>query len=98
MGGFSLIHWIVLLIVLAAAIAWPIAAGVILKRIGYSPLWCLLFFIPIVNAIGACVVAFSRWPLDDRLVSNEGSAEVDLSDPNWPPPGPTFIRKQRSID
>lgn len=79
MGGFSLIHWIVLLIVLTAAIAWPIASGVILKRIGYSPLWCLLVFIPIVNAIGACVVAFSRWPLDDHLVGNEGTARLDVS-------------------
>ena len=79
MGGFSLIHWIILLIVLTAAIAWPIASGVILKRIGYSPLWCLLVFIPIVNAIGACVVAFSRWPLDDRLVGNESTARLDVS-------------------
>ena len=97
MGGFSLIHWIIFFLLLTAGVAWPIAAGRILKRIGYNPLWGLLVLFPLLSAVGACFVAFTRWPRDEHT-DERGNAEFDSSDPDWPPPGPTFVRKQPTAD
>jgi hypothetical protein len=56
MGGFGLLHWLAF-ILFVAAVVYPI--GVILKRLGHSPLWAVLAFVPIVNIIGLWIVAFS---------------------------------------
>lgn len=54
MGGWGVTHW-VMMIALLALILYPV--GLILRRLGYSPLWAVLIFVPIVNLIGLWVVA-----------------------------------------
>lgn len=56
MGGFGLLHWVAF-ILFVAAVVYPI--GVILKRLGHSPLWAVLAFVPVVNIIGLWIVALS---------------------------------------
>jgi hypothetical protein len=58
METFSPIHWIILLTVLAI-VGYPV--GRILSRLGFSPWWALLWFVPLANLIGLWVLAFSRW-------------------------------------
>ncbi len=38
-------------------VAYPL--GLVLKRLGFSPLWAALAFVPIVNIVGLWVVALS---------------------------------------
>jgi hypothetical protein len=47
----------------AALVLYPI--GRILRRIGFSPVWSVLTFVPIVNLIGLRVLALSSWPRSD---------------------------------
>ena len=54
MGGFGVLHWLMFAVVVAA-IAYPV--GIILKRLGYSPLWAALAFVPILNIVGLWFVA-----------------------------------------
>lgn len=56
-------HWIMFTL-FAVLILYPV--GVILRRIGYSPLWALLAFFPLLNIIGLWFVALSRWPSESR--------------------------------
>ena len=48
--------------VLTALIAIP--SGLTLKRIGFSPWWALLCFIPVAALLGLWLLAFTRWPRD----------------------------------
>ncbi len=54
MGGWGVTHW-VMMIALLALILYPV--GLILRRLGYSPLWAALAFVPVVNLIGLWIVA-----------------------------------------
>lgn len=63
MGSFSLLHWMVVLIILTV-IFIPFIR--ILQRAGRSGWWILLWFVPIANVIGLWVFAFSRWPALDK--------------------------------
>jgi hypothetical protein len=45
---------------IALVIVLPI--GKILQRIGFSPLFALVLFIPLVNVIFLYAIAFRRWP------------------------------------
>jgi hypothetical protein len=54
MGGWGITHW-VMMIALLALILYPV--GLILRRLGYSPLWAALAFVPVVNLIGLWIVA-----------------------------------------
>jgi hypothetical protein len=38
----------------------------IIRKAGYSPLWIILAFIPVVNFIFLWVFALSRWPVEGR--------------------------------
>ena len=58
MGGFSLIHWIILLMVLAI---WVIPLYAILGRIGWSRAWALVAFIPPLSIVLLWCIAFGRW-------------------------------------
>jgi len=51
-------------IVTVALIVYP--AGRILKRMGFSPLWSIAIFIPVVNLIVFWVLAFTDWPGERR--------------------------------
>jgi len=50
----------VMFAIFAALLLYPI--GVILRRIGYSPFWCLLVLFPLLNIIGLWLLALSPWP------------------------------------
>lgn len=70
-GGFALMmggvwgvgHWIAFA-VMAAAILYPL--GLILKRLGFSPFWSILAFVPGVNIIALWVLALAMRAPDDK--------------------------------
>lgn len=41
-------------------VVYPV--GRILNRIGFSPLWTIAIFIPLVNLIVLWILAFTEWP------------------------------------
>ena len=66
MGDSSIWHWLVVLVVgvAFAIVAYPAAR--ILKRMGFSRWWTLVAFIPYLNVAALWVLAFVRWPNDQR--------------------------------
>ena len=55
--------WVVHLAVVAGfviIVATPIAT--ILKRLGLSPWWVIVFMVPLVNIIALWVLSRARWP------------------------------------
>ena len=56
---FGPVHWL-FFIALVAAVLYPI--GRILSRIGFSPLWSVLVFAPLVNLVALWVLASTDWP------------------------------------
>jgi hypothetical protein len=60
MGSLSIVHWIIVIIVLAIYVV-PIV--IIIQKAGYSGWWCLIMLVPIVNIIMLWVFAFSDWPI-----------------------------------
>ncbi len=62
MGGFSLWHWLVILLVLVL-VGVPI--GRIIRRTGHSAWWVIAFLIPGISLIAIWVLAFVRWPAVD---------------------------------
>ena len=59
MYGYSPVHWF-WFILIVAVIIYPV--GRILGRIGFSPLWSILVFLPFLNLIGLWMLAFTEWP------------------------------------
>ncbi len=57
--GDGLGHWIVF-IVTVVVIVYPL--GRILGRIGLSPFWSILAFVPVVNLVALWVLAYTAWP------------------------------------
>lgn len=55
----SIWHWL-LFAVAAALILYP--SGRILSRLGFSPLWAAIIFVPFVNIVGLWMVALAAWP------------------------------------
>jgi len=62
-GYWSVSHWLAF-VIFAILILYPV--GRILSRIGFSPFWSIVAFIPVVNLIGLWAVAFWDWPRDRR--------------------------------
>ena len=62
-GYWSAWHWLVFA-VFAGIVAYPV--GRRLNRIGFSPLWSILAFVPIVNLVALWIVALVAWPRDRR--------------------------------
>ncbi|MDB5437803.1 MAG: hypothetical protein JWM33_230 [Caulobacteraceae bacterium] len=62
MGALSPLHWLVLLWPLSFFALPVIPAWRILGRLGFSPAWALLYFIPGLGLIGLFVLAWARWP------------------------------------
>lgn len=52
-------HWMAF-VLLAAVVIYPI--GRILARLGYSPFWSILAFVPVANLVGLWIVALREWP------------------------------------
>jgi hypothetical protein len=59
METFSFWHLLILAI-WVAAVGWPI--GIILRRVGFSPWWAILAFVPLANVVGLWVLATTAWP------------------------------------
>jgi hypothetical protein len=59
MMGFGAGHWLTFA-VLVAVVIFPV--GRILDRAGFSPLWSVLAFIPVVNLIALWLFAYADWP------------------------------------
>ena len=59
MGGLSVFHLLIVLIVLAI---YLVPAVKILQKAGYSGWWCLILLVPLVNIIMIYVFAFADWP------------------------------------
>lgn len=65
------IHWTGF-VLSAALLLYPI--GRILGRIGYSPFWSLVAFVPLLNVIALWALAFSKWPLEGQTSSTTAGA------------------------
>jgi hypothetical protein len=61
MGYWSAWHWIAFT-AFAALVLYP--TGRILSRIGFSPFWSVVAFIPFANLVGLWFVALTTWPRD----------------------------------
>ena len=59
MEEYGIAHWL-LFAVFVVAVVYPI--GRILRRLGFSPFWSVLAFIPLVNLLSLWIVAFADWP------------------------------------
>jgi hypothetical protein len=59
LGSISIVSWIFLLAIVAV-IVWPIV--IILKRMGFSGWWSLIFFVPFGSIVGLWVLARVQWP------------------------------------
>ena len=59
MYGYGSFHWL-WFIVMIAVVVYPL--GRILNRIGFSPLWAIVMFIPLLNLIALWILAFTEWP------------------------------------
>lgn len=66
MGGYGFGHWL-FFIIMVAVLVYPI--GRILGRLGLSPFWSVIAFIPFVNLIALWFLAFMDWPMTEREVS-----------------------------
>ena len=62
MVGFSLIHWIILLVVVAI---WAIPLNAILARIGWSRAWAFIALFPPAAMVLLWCIAFGRWNSED---------------------------------
>jgi predicted ABC-type exoprotein transport system permease subunit len=60
MGGFSVFHWLIVLLIFAPFFQ-------IVRKAGFSPFWGILAFVPLVNIIALWVFAFIRWPRDENV-------------------------------
>jgi hypothetical protein len=58
MWGYGFAHWL-FFIVVVVIIVYPI--GRILRRLGFSPFWSVLVFVPLVNLVSLWILAFSDW-------------------------------------
>jgi hypothetical protein len=63
MGGWGFAQWL-MFAAFVTVIAYPV--GLVLKRLGFSPLWAGLVFVPVVNIVGLWVVALSGDKAADR--------------------------------
>lgn len=57
MSGWSFSHWL-FFILCVALVLYPL--GRILKRLGYSPFWSVLAFVPLINLLGLWIVALNE--------------------------------------
>ena len=58
-GMYGPVHWL-MFVVIVALVAYPV--GKILRRMGFSPVWAILAFLPLINLLGLWIVALSEWP------------------------------------
>lgn len=63
MGSFSIWHWLIIIVWLAAFLvpAWRIAA-----KAGFPGALSLLLLIPLLNVVLIWIFAFIKWPVERR--------------------------------
>jgi hypothetical protein len=61
MDGYGSFHWFWFIVTIVVVIC-PV--GRILSRIGFSPLWSIVMFIPVINLIVIWVLALTEWPCE----------------------------------
>ena len=61
-GLFQPIHLLIMFffIFFGLLILWPVAR--IIGRAGFSPVWCILMLVPLLNWIAVWVFAYAKWP------------------------------------
>jgi hypothetical protein len=64
MGGSSSCHWVIVAVVMTI-VFW--AVGRIAGRLGYSPVWALLLFVPLANVAAIIYLAIARWPIEQPV-------------------------------
>lgn len=63
---FDIPNWVEYTLVGFLIMYFMYACGMILARIGKSPAWCLLLFIPFVQIIVLWIFAFMKWPAFEK--------------------------------
>ena len=71
MTGYGFGHW-VFFVIMVGVVLYP--AGRVLNRLGLSPFWSVLIFIPLVNVISLWILAFIDWPAS--TIKTERGREV----------------------
>jgi hypothetical protein len=68
MGAMSWLHWLIIAVPFLLLVGVPLGvpAARILKRAGFSPWWCLVAIVPLVNLLALWVFAFVDWPALDK--------------------------------
>ena len=61
MGAYSPVHWAIVVVILFL-VCFPVAR--ILRRLGFSGWWALVWIVPLVNLIALWVFAYRPWPRD----------------------------------
>jgi hypothetical protein len=64
MGGLSIWHWLIVLIVWALLLV-PIVK--IINKAGFSGWWSIVSLIPLVNILGLWIFAYSKWPNSENI-------------------------------
>ena len=59
MGGLSIFHWLIFVIVWAI---WIVPLAMIFGRIGYNKAWGLVALFPLFGIVALWFIAFARWP------------------------------------
>jgi len=62
MTGFSLTHWLILLVIVPLYL-WIHAR--IARKAGFSGWWSVAMLIPLLNIVLLWMFAFVRWPVED---------------------------------
>ena len=62
MGGFSLFHWIILLVVV---LLWVVPIAKLYRRVGYNRWWALLAVLPPLGLLLVWFLAFAPWRIAD---------------------------------
>ena len=71
MSSTNMMHFILIVPIILAIFLVPVAR--VLRRAGFSSVWCVLSVIPLVGLIGLWVFAFIPWPAIDQPATR-GSA------------------------
>ena len=58
-----------IVILLIIAIVAIIPSVIILRRLGFNPLWAIIAPISPLNFLGLWIIAFVKWPVEDPLRS-----------------------------
>jgi hypothetical protein len=67
MGGLSVLHWAILsipLLLLVVGIFVPTVK--VLRRLGYSGWWSLVYFVPGGVILGLWLLAANKWPIESQ--------------------------------